>query len=211
MRRHRRVVCDLRDQGLQCVSTWGSVRRRRGAGIGLGGIRQSRKPASRRTHSLRSTLTGRWVPASLSSPARWVRCQSRVTLITRRQQTLPSQATQHSADGRDPARLHPRFIASAGTGWICPTLRRCASQRPLHHTPPEQKTEDVRRRLAQLESMYPEELRHVHSIPTDDPSGIERYWLNRFAHKRLTTKGSRGEIFRLDPADVRAFRSRDYQ
>jgi hypothetical protein len=73
------------------------------------------------------------------------------------------------------------------------------------------KTEDVRRRHAQLESMYPGELRHVHSIPTDDPSGIERYWLNRFAHKRLATKGSRGEIFRLDPDDVKAFRSRDYQ
>ena len=69
----------------------------------------------------------------------------------------------------------------------------------------------MRRRHAQLESMYPGELRHVHSIPTDDPGGIERYWLNRFANKRLPTKGSRGEIFRLDPEDVKAFRSRDYQ
>ena len=59
--------------------------------------------------------------------------------------------------------------------------------------------------------MYPGELRHVHSIPTDDPGGIERDWLNRFANKRLPTKGSRGEIFRLDPEDVKAFRSRDYQ
>jgi hypothetical protein len=34
-------------------------------------------------------------------------------------------------------------------------------------------TEDVRH--AQLESMHPGELRHVHSIATDDPTGIERY------------------------------------
>jgi hypothetical protein len=73
------------------------------------------------------------------------------------------------------------------------------------------KTEDLRRRHAQLESMYPGELRHVHSIPTDDAAGIERYWRTRFEGKRLPTKGPRGEIFRLDPEDVSAFRSRDYQ
>jgi len=73
------------------------------------------------------------------------------------------------------------------------------------------KTEDMRRRHAQLESMYPGELRHVHAIPTDDPAGIEQYWLNRFKTKRLPTKGSRGEIFRLDAEDVKTFRSRDYQ
>lgn len=73
------------------------------------------------------------------------------------------------------------------------------------------KTEDVRRRHAQLESMYPGELRHVHSIPTDDPTGIERYWRTRFEDRRLPNKGARGEIFRLDPEEVRAFRARDYQ
>jgi hypothetical protein len=143
-----------------------------------------------------------------------------VTLITRRQQTLPSQATKHSTDGRDPARLHPRFISFCGDradlSDVAAMCQSKAASSPLARTTARDrivkgfvylkrygksgrdwkigKTEVVRRRHAQLESMYPGELRHSHSIPTDDP-----------------TKGSRGEIFRLDPADVRAFRSRDYQ
>jgi len=58
------------------------------------------------------------------------------------------------------------------------------------------KTEDVRRRHAQLEKAC---IRA--SCATFTP----------YQRKRLPTKGARGEIFRLDPEDVRAFRSRDYQ
>jgi hypothetical protein len=68
------------------------------------------------------------------------------------------------------------------------------------------KTDDVARRHSQLASMTPGDLRLVHRIETDDPGGIERYWLERFAEKRV-----KGEIFRLEPADVAAFKWRRYQ
>jgi hypothetical protein len=56
--------------------------------------------------------------------------------------------------------------------------------------------------------MAPQDVRVIHTIPTDDPSGIEAYWLNRFEPKRLEGKK---ELFRLTAEDVAAFRSRKYQ
>jgi len=68
-------------------------------------------------------------------------------------------------------------------------------------------TDNVTRRNAQINSMAPQDVRIIHSIPSDDPEGIERYWLARFAGKRVNGKN---ELFRLSPADVAAFRSRSY-
>ena len=62
---------------------------------------------------------------------------------------------------------------------------------------------DVGRRVYELGIQLPEKLVAVHRIETDDPRGIERYWHQRFAHKRMN-----GEWFKLDRADVAAFKRR---
>lgn len=69
-------------------------------------------------------------------------------------------------------------------------------------------TDNVPRRHAQIRMMAPQDVRVVHSIPTDDPAGIERYWHERFQDKVVEGKK---ELFRLTPDDVAAFRSRKYQ
>jgi Meiotically up-regulated gene 113 len=69
-------------------------------------------------------------------------------------------------------------------------------------------TDNVPRRHAQLNMMTPQDVRIVHTIPTDDPAGIEAYWLKRFESKRLEGKK---ELFLLTPDDVASFKSRKYQ
>lgn len=63
----------------------------------------------------------------------------------------------------------------------------------------------VGRRIAELERHQPEPLTLVHALQTDDPAGIERYWLDRFERqgKRLN-----GEWFSLSRDDVAAFKRR---
>jgi hypothetical protein len=68
-------------------------------------------------------------------------------------------------------------------------------------------TENVGRRESQIDMMSPSDVRVVHSIETDDPKGIEMYWHERFAARRVKTK----EVFRLTPEDVAAFKRRRYQ
>jgi len=62
-------------------------------------------------------------------------------------------------------------------------------------------TKNPIRREGELRLELPEKVKPIHYIATDDPSGIEKYWHNRFANKR---KG--GEWFSLSPNDVRAFK-----
>jgi hypothetical protein len=68
-------------------------------------------------------------------------------------------------------------------------------------------TENVSRRQSQIDMMSPDNVRLIHSIETDDPRGIEKYWLQRFSERRVKTK----EVFRLTRDDIAAFKRRDYQ
>ena len=63
----------------------------------------------------------------------------------------------------------------------------------------------VGRRHYEVGLQLPEGLTVVHVIATDDPVGIERYWHARFGDRRAN-----GEWFKLDRADVAAFRRRKY-
>jgi len=67
------------------------------------------------------------------------------------------------------------------------------------------KTNSLDRRRYEIGLQLPEGVDPIHSIETDDPSGIEAYWHNRFKAKRLN-----GEWFDLSPVDVRAFRRRKF-
>jgi hypothetical protein len=67
------------------------------------------------------------------------------------------------------------------------------------------KTNAVGRRERELAIQLPEPTKRVHVIRTDDPTGIERYWHDRFADRRKS-----GEWFELTPADVKAFMRRKF-
>ncbi len=64
-------------------------------------------------------------------------------------------------------------------------------------------TSDPLRRHGEIATQMPEDVKPIHTIETDDPFGIEKYWHKRFESKRLN-----GEWFKLTPADVRAFTRR---
>ena len=63
------------------------------------------------------------------------------------------------------------------------------------------KTYNPIRREGEIRIQLPEVLAPIHYIETDDPSGIENYWHNRFAGKR-----KEGEWFELSASDVSAFK-----
>lgn len=65
---------------------------------------------------------------------------------------------------------------------------------------------DLERRVKQVSTAMPETIDLLHSIKTDDPSGIENYW-----HRRFKDKRANGEWFKLDAQDVKAFKRRTYQ
>jgi hypothetical protein len=57
------------------------------------------------------------------------------------------------------------------------------------------------RRRRELSIQLPFDTRKVHVIETDDPVGVEAYWHQRFAAKRINS-----EWFELESADVAAFK-----
>ena len=64
-------------------------------------------------------------------------------------------------------------------------------------------TNSVYRRSKELGTITPTPHKTIHSIETDDPSGVEAYWHRRFVDKR---KRGEGEFFTLSEEDVKAFK-----
>lgn len=67
------------------------------------------------------------------------------------------------------------------------------------------RTNAIGRREYELAIQLPERAKVIHSIRTDDPSGIEAYW-----HKRFEAKRMNGEWFELSSADITAFKRRKF-
>lgn len=63
------------------------------------------------------------------------------------------------------------------------------------------KTNDTVRRGNEIRIQLPEKMDLIHSIKTDDPSGVEAYWHRRFESKRM-----QGEWFDLSSSDIKAFK-----
>ncbi|MFH0971115.1 MAG: GIY-YIG nuclease family protein [Candidatus Micrarchaeota archaeon] len=67
------------------------------------------------------------------------------------------------------------------------------------------RTNSIGRREWELALQLPEKAKLIHSIKTDDPTGIEAYW-----HKRFEAKRANGEWFDLSATDVSSFRRRKF-
>lgn len=67
------------------------------------------------------------------------------------------------------------------------------------------RTNALGRRERELVIQLPEAAKVVHSIKTDDPTGIEEYW-----HRRFHDRRKNGEWFELTTEDLAAFRRRKF-
>jgi hypothetical protein len=65
------------------------------------------------------------------------------------------------------------------------------------------KTDDMQRRIREIQSTVRDKAEIIHVLETDDPAGIEMYWHRRFKDKLLVN-----EWFELNASDIEAFKSR---
>lgn len=63
------------------------------------------------------------------------------------------------------------------------------------------KSKDIDRRREDITLLGSEPFELIHTIETDDMNGIEKYW-----HERFKSKWIRGEWFKLNSSDIKAFR-----
>ena len=64
------------------------------------------------------------------------------------------------------------------------------------------RSDEIERRVKEVRTQMPESLVLTNTIRTDDPSGIERYWHERFQHQRAN-----GEWFKLSPRKCGGFQT----
>ena len=67
------------------------------------------------------------------------------------------------------------------------------------------RTNALDRRQYEIGLQLPHGIEPIHSIATDDPSGIEAYWHQKFKDKRMN-----GEWFNLNLKDVAIFKKRKF-
>ncbi|RJQ26487.1 hypothetical protein C4577_03185 [Candidatus Parcubacteria bacterium] len=63
------------------------------------------------------------------------------------------------------------------------------------------KSKDANRRREDITLLGPEPFKLIHEIETDDMNGVEKYW-----HERFKSKWVRGEWFKLNSSDIKAFK-----
>jgi hypothetical protein len=68
------------------------------------------------------------------------------------------------------------------------------------------KTNAFGRRKRELSIQLPFDIRKIHVVETDDPSGVEAYWHQRFGAKRINS-----EWFELNNEDVAAFKMEAFE
>lgn len=111
-----------------------------------------------------------------------------------------SIAAKIAAERMEAEQVEPRLDGHAPINGYVYIMRSGRRYKIGRTTSPSRRHREVRLDL-------PDPTTLIHTIPTDDPAGIESYWHLRFSSKRVRDT----EFFTLDASDVAAFERRKYQ